>query len=308
MARFSFVFASLALALCANATPTPEPSFVGVPREASRLAFDQLSRRVLAYDARGTYLGVVERDAAPERRDGGACSALSADDAKKLPGWDTLEQQAKDNWGDGSWKIVTNDEDFPEQPAQVCAEDAGDITIDGDPECTTQTQTLDTDISGTNGTATVSQTTGTKYTSQQTVSQESAISVGETVDVKIGIPEVADVTSSTSLSTMITNTLSNSESSESNQQTTQTVAIAVPKDGKCGVKFDVKTCTTKGSGQVPFVAQGWVWFEYDDKTKDHYKWALKIEEILSNKDDRSTYLKFDSVVDTTTNGEYKADC
>ena len=28
-----------------------------------------------------------------------------------VPGWDQLEQKANDNWGDGSRKIVTNDED-----------------------------------------------------------------------------------------------------------------------------------------------------------------------------------------------------
>ena len=144
-------------------------------------------------------------------------------------------------------------------------------------------------MKATNGTATVSQTTGTKFTSEQTVSrklpsypipslspthhpsEESSIAIGETVDVKVGIPEIADVTSSTSLSTTFTNTLSKSTSSESNQQTTQTVAIAVAKDKSCKVNFEVKTCTTQGSGQIPFVAEGWVWFEYEDKTEDHYK-------------------------------------
>ena len=32
-------------------------------------------------------------------------------DAITVPGWDQLEQKANDNWGDGSRKIVTNDED-----------------------------------------------------------------------------------------------------------------------------------------------------------------------------------------------------
>ncbi|KAL1729487.1 hypothetical protein EV714DRAFT_273544 [Schizophyllum commune] len=308
MARLSFIFATLAFAMIGSASPAPARTFVGVPREASKLAFDTVTKRTLAYDARGTYLGLVERDPTPQRREGGACSSLSADDAQKLPGWDQLENKANDNWGDGSRNIVTNDEDFPTQPAQVCAEDAGDITIDGDPKCTTQTQSLDTEVKGTNGTATVSQTTGTKFTSEQTVSQESSIAIGETVDVKVGIPEIADVTSSTSLSTTFTNTLSKSTSSESNQQTTQTVAIAVAKDKSCKVNFEVKTCTTQGSGQIPFVAEGWVWFEYEDKTEDHYKWALKIEDIITKKEDRSTYMKFDAQVDSDTQGEYKAEC
>ena len=74
------------------------------------------------------------------------------------------------------WIVQLTRAQFPTQPAQVCAEDAGDITIDGDPKCTTQTQSLDTEVKGTNGTATVSQTTGTKFTSEQTVSRTSLIS------------------------------------------------------------------------------------------------------------------------------------
>ena len=140
------------------------------------------------------------------------------------------------------------------------------------------------------------------------LAEEASLAIGETVSVKVGIPEVADVTSTTSVEAKFTNTLSTTETSENNQQTTQTVAIAVPNGKTCKVNFDVTTCTTQGSGQVPFVATGWVWFEYDDKTEGHYKWALKIDDIVANKDDRSTFLKFDAQVKSDTNGEYKADC
>ena len=116
MARLSFIFATLAFAMIGSASPAPERTFVGVPREASKLAFDTVTRRTLAYDARGTYLGLVERDPTPQRREGGACSSLSADDAQKLPGWDQLENKANDNWGDGSRNIVTNDEDVSAAP------------------------------------------------------------------------------------------------------------------------------------------------------------------------------------------------
>ncbi|KAL1743896.1 hypothetical protein HDZ31DRAFT_39883 [Schizophyllum fasciatum] len=307
MARFSFIFASLAAALLANATPMPERRLNAIPREANKLALDEFTKRIIAFDAAGNNLGFIEHGTIQPSKRAGSCSSLSADDAQKLPGWAALESKANDNWGDGSRNIVTNDEDFPTQPAQVCAKDAGDITVDGDPSCTKQTQKLDTTVTGTNGTATVSQTTGTSFSSQQTTSQESSLSVGETVEVKVGIPEVADVTSSTSISTTFTNTLSKSTTSEQNQQTTQTVAIAVKDGATCDVTFEETTCTTKGSGQVPFTATGWVWFEYDDKTHDHYKWALNMDNELSE-EDRSSYMKFDAVVSTDTKGNYQAAC
>ena len=35
-------------------------------------------------------------------------------------------------------------------------------------------------------------------------------------------------------------------------------------------QLNTKTCTTEGSAQVPFIAKGWVWFEYTKKINGHY--------------------------------------
>ncbi|KAI4524471.1 hypothetical protein K525DRAFT_235620 [Schizophyllum commune Loenen D] len=308
MARltFTFVAASLALSMLAAASPMPAPRLNAVPRDAAKLAVDEETGNYIAFDAAGKHLGFIEPSASLGRRDG-SCSALSSDDVQKLPGWDKLVSQANDNWGDHKRKIVTNDSDYPDRPASICAKDAGDITINGDPECTTSTQTLSTGVKDTTGIATVSQVTGTSFSSSQTVTQEASISVGETVDVKVGIPEVADVSSSTSLTTTFTNSLSKTTTSTSNQQTTQTVAINIPKDSTCNITYKQTSCSTHGSGQVPFTATGWVWFEYDSKTEGHYKWALNMDNALSD-DERSSYMKFDSVVSTDTKGDYQADC
>ncbi|KAL1705334.1 hypothetical protein EV121DRAFT_258697 [Schizophyllum commune] len=308
MARltFTFVAASLALSMLAAASPMPAPRLNAVPRDAAKLAVDEETGNYIAFDAAGKHLGFIEPSTQLGRRDG-SCSALSSDDVQKLPGWDKLVSQANDNWGDHKRKIVTNDSDYPDRPASICAKDAGDITINGDPECTTSTQTLSTGVKDTTGIATVSQVTGTSFSSSQTVTQEASISVGETVDVKVGIPEVADVSSSTSLTTTFTNSLSKTTTSTSNQQTTQTVAINIPKDSTCNITYKQTSCSTHGSGQVPFTATGWVWFEYDSKTEGHYKWALNMDNALSD-DERSSYMKFDSVVSIDTKGDYQADC
>ncbi|KAL1696289.1 hypothetical protein GGG16DRAFT_43507 [Schizophyllum commune] len=309
MARltFTFVAASLALSMLAAASPMPAPRLNAVPRDAAKLAVDEATGNYIAFDAADKHLGFIEPSAGALGRRDGSCAALSSDDVQKLPGWDKLVSQANDNWGDHKRKIVTNDSDYPDRPASICAMDAGDIAIDGDPECTTSTQTLTTGVKDTTGIATVSQVTGTSFSSSQTVTQEASISVGETVDVKVGIPEVADVTSSTSLTTTFTNSLSKTTTSTSNQQTTQTVAINIPKDSTCNITYKQTSCSTHGSGQVPFTATGWVWFEYDSKTEGHYKWALNMDNLLSD-DERSSYMKFDSVVSTDTKGDYQADC
>ena len=73
------------------------------------------------------------------------------------------------------------------------------------------------------------------------------------------------------------------------------------------LQFKQTSCTTQGSGQVPFTATGWVWFEYNDRTQGHYKWALQMDGSLSA-EERSSYMKFDTVVATDTKGEYSANC
>ncbi|TRM69844.1 hypothetical protein BD626DRAFT_19327 [Schizophyllum amplum] len=304
----SFVAVSLALALSASACPKMFCRKQTVPPEATKLAVDEDTNEIIAFDASGNNLGYVERiTGAPLTRRGGSCTALSSDDVQKLPGWNKLVQQANDNWGDHKHRTITNDEDYPEQGAQICAQDAGDIAVSGDPECSSSTQTLSAGVRDTTGIATVSQTTGTSYSSSQTVTQESSLAVGQSVDVKVGIPEVADVTFSTSLTATFSNSLSTTTTSTNNQQSTQTVAMDIPKDSTCAITYTQTTCTTKGSGQVPFTATGWAWFEYEDKQQGHYKWALNMDAILSD-DERSSYMKFDSVVTTDTKGDYNASC
>jgi len=53
---------------------------------------------------------------------------------------------------------------------------------------------------------------------------------------------------------------------------------------------------------------GWVWFEYNDKVQDHYKWALSIDSTLTNQDDRSTFIDFKSTTATTSTNNYKGVC
>jgi hypothetical protein len=36
-------------------------------------------------------------------------------------------------------------------------------------------------------------------------------------------------------------------------------------------QFNTTSCNLEGSGKVAYVATGWAWFNYNDKTHDHYK-------------------------------------
>lgn len=94
-------------------------------------------------------------------------------------------------------------------------------------------------------------------------------------------------------------------------------------------QFDTKSCSFSGSGNIRYTATGWVWFNYDSKTKGHYKCAsdmllsmmphssdptqsylgaLNIDETLKNIDDRSSTMNFAASGNIVTKSKYKGVC
>ncbi|KAI5832732.1 hypothetical protein K523DRAFT_413930 [Schizophyllum commune Tattone D] len=286
MARF-FALAALAMALVAHASPAPKRRLLHMPREATRLAADPETGTIYLYDNRGLHLGIMERDTFEEiQARAGGCSDISASERE----------------------IKTNNPDFPDKPARVClTNNQVDITINGDPQCTTQSQSAGGDFSGTTGTVALSQTEGTAYTLSTTTTTEASVALGLSGEVKFGIPDIESVTYKTSLTTTVTNKLGTTESTTQNQQTTSTVTVSQADGQTCQLDFETKSCTTKGSGNLPFLASGWVWFVYKNKTKDHWNWALLMEGYL-DEGERSTYMNFDSTIGTETKSNYNVVC
>ncbi|KAL1699370.1 hypothetical protein EV121DRAFT_284129 [Schizophyllum commune] len=280
MAPF-FALISLALAFVAHASPTPERRLTHIPREATKLAADPETGTIYLFNSRDENLGMLDREAASSfQRRAGGCADISADEVQQLPGWNKLKDQANSFWGDYQREIKTNNPD---------------------------SQSIGGSVTGTNGTVMLSQTEGTSYTLETSTTRQASVALDLSAEAKIGIPEIAEVTFKTSITTTVSNTLGKTESSNSNQQTTSTVT-AQQKDGQtCKLDFETKTCTTKGSGQMPFIASGWVWFVYKNKTKDHWNWALLMEGYL-DESERSTYMSFDSNIGTETKSQYNVVC
>lgn len=61
-------------------------------------------------------------------------------------------------------------------------------------------------------------------------------------------------------------------------------------------------------GSIRYLATGWVWFNYDDETEGHYKWAANIDNILTNQDDRSTFADFHGSMVSDTHTAYDGTC
>ncbi|KAJ7490785.1 hypothetical protein FB451DRAFT_1221065, partial [Mycena latifolia] len=291
----------------------------GLPRDATHLALDEHAREIIAFSRRGEQLGRFAfangTDINISRRNvsSGACADLSSDDVQKLPGWNTLKSTAEKNWGTGSYNVVTNDKNYPDSPAQNCVStDVVQIALDGNPSasgsCHTTNDKSDGKMVGSDGTVALTETTGTVYTTSTTVTQESSISAGVSISATVGIPEVESVTAGYSFSATFTNSLSSAQTQESDESHSSTVTVNNPAGKTCHLEFTTQTCTLTGTGSIRMLGTGWVWFEYNDQTQGHYKWALSIDQTLTNQDDRSTFIKFKTSTGTTSNTNYTSHC
>ncbi|KAL1712784.1 hypothetical protein EV715DRAFT_212985 [Schizophyllum commune] len=272
---------SLALSLVA-AAPAPERLLEHMPREATHGSVDPISGAVHVFQDR-EYLGVMKGEVYSSVYPRGSdCTALDAKTVQQLPGWNKIVDEANRKWGDGERDISTNE---------------------------AESQSIGGDIIGTNGTVALSQTEGTSYTLETTTSRQVSVATDVSFEAKFKIGEIFEVGGGVSVTTTVQNSQGSSNSATNNQQTTQTIT-ASQRDGQtCKLDFDTKTCTTKGSGQLPFVGTGAVWFKYKNRDSNgHWMHWLRMDAFAPEESDRSLYMSFDALVNTETKSSYHVVC
>ncbi|KAL1753978.1 hypothetical protein FB107DRAFT_216603 [Schizophyllum commune] len=272
---------SLAMSLVA-AAPAPERLLEHMPREATHGSVDPISGAVHVFQDR-EYLGVMKGEAYSSVYPRGSdCTALDAETVQQLPGWNKIVDEANRRWGDGERDISTNE---------------------------AESQSIGGDIIGTNGTVALSQTEGTSYTLETTTSRQVSVATDVSFEAKFKIGEIFEVGGGVSVTTTVQNSQGSSNSATNNQQTTQTIT-ASQRDGQtCKLDFETKTCTTKGSGQLPFVGTGAVWFKYKNRDSNgHWMHWLRMDAFATEETDRSLYMSFDALVNTETKSSYHVVC
>ena len=69
------------------------------------------------------------------------------------------------------------------------------------------------------------------------------------------------------------------------------------KEGKqCTISNTVKLCQIQAKGALKLRATGWVWFNYEDKQKGHFKCKLNLRFLLVRPDVRTGAVNMDSVL------------
>ncbi|KAJ6566261.1 hypothetical protein B0H19DRAFT_1137262 [Mycena capillaripes] len=241
-------------------------------------------------------------------RQSASCNTLYAENVKDLPAYETLLSTAQKNWGDGSFNLVTNDPDLPDDPALSCVQ-TGAVTISlVNPNCTTSTQKLVGTLQS-NGSITAQTTEGTNATATFTVTDESDLSSGSSSQVLFSIPDFPIGLSETlSFSTNLSNILSYSSTSSVTTQQIQNIT-STPTPGKdCHMELTTETCHAVGTGVVLFEATGTVWFEYNDQVDGHYKWNLDLEDVIPDASQRSSPMFVQVQINSNTNIDYTQIC
>ncbi|KAK0445592.1 uncharacterized protein EV420DRAFT_1484239 [Desarmillaria tabescens] len=297
---FSTVTFFTLLTALSGVTALPFSDLVrSLPRDITHIAVDEGKR----YPVDDASSSSVERRAASQ------CAQLSVDEAKTLSGWDAIVQYANDNWGSGSRNIVTNPSDYVDSPAQVCiTDDVVQLSFSGDPVCQTHTASSQGTLVGTEGEVDIEVDQGFNTDTSYTMSTASTIGVSDTLTVKIGVPEVAEVTEALTISASVTDTTSSTFDVSYNDVSKVTIKMTAPEGKTCNAQTSTKTCNIQATGNIRYLATGWIWFNYNDKTQGHYKWAANIDSILTNQDDRSSFATFKGSMVANTYTSYAGNC
>ncbi|KAK7461282.1 hypothetical protein VKT23_008458 [Stygiomarasmius scandens] len=272
----------------------------GLGPDASHIAIDDSTGHYVAFRRDGSIIGRYTIDSNRKaaatlqtRDDKSSCAQLDVNQAQTLPGWDAISKYADDTWGTGSRNIVTNPPEYVDSPALVCIQsDPVKLSFtDEKPHCQSESVDATSHLNGTTGQQTIQTQNGFSSDTTMTTTKASTIGVDTTMEASVDIPEIVDVSTSITTSTSFTNTNSKSNSATYNGVVSNSLTLNLGNGQTCNATIKTNICNQQATGTVDYIASGWIWFNYDDKTHDHYKWAASIENVVKDVKDRSSQMQ-----------------
>ncbi|KAJ3994911.1 hypothetical protein F5050DRAFT_1809168 [Lentinula boryana] len=287
---------------------------------ASALPFDQprdaalptplYPKFTLADGERGGHLDPRTDAAAP------VCHMLSVDDLKKIPGFEQLVSEAKEEHGSGSYHLKTYDKKLPGKAATICVNGPAQVKYDSGAAnkklyCNEVVADAKGELTGTNGTVALMVLQGVQVTAQLTISNAASFGLSNMYQTQVAFPGVADLFDFFTTSVSITNTQTQSFTTTYTDQTTLSLTMSSVEGKTCYAKEVVEQCTIPGTGRIELLVEGDALFEYnsptgekdDKKAGKHYKWSQTIDNLP--KQDRSGYIEFRVSLQVTTHGKFK---
>ncbi|TFL03525.1 hypothetical protein BDV98DRAFT_654871 [Pterulicium gracile] len=303
MARFTnFSLVVLSLLFSRTlASPTVLPRAV---ESDVAYAFAADNGEVIGYHADGTVAGILPPANQLQARQGSGCKLISVDEAKSLDGWEDIENYAHDNWGKGSYKLNNQ---FEGRSALVCVDgEPQPLSADANPSCSSKESRTGGKLVGTDGWVDIPHTQGYSTTGTWTVVTQSTMlgsSLTASASHMSGLVGVE-----MTVTTEVTNTATESFSSTNESKDTQSVRMNAQEGKTCKLRFISKNCSVQGSGKVKYIASGWMWFNYEDKTEGHYRWAVNIENVVKDVNRRSSEASVRGQISGTATSSYEGSC
>ncbi|KAH8822384.1 hypothetical protein DL96DRAFT_1819875 [Flagelloscypha sp. PMI_526] len=314
MLSINFLFFIASFPLAAWSAPSPFSSRATVlPDNVKVIAADVDTNRIIGFDENMNELGVFDPRAlgivvpGAKRQAAPSCVTMRKEDIEKVPGIAKLREEADNTFGTGSRNEVVNDPDFPENSANICSDPNGAVIVyDSEPKCNEITNNAG-GTSPAEGQVSVKNGEGFKMTSSQTVTTESSFSAGATLGASFTFPGIGGLNAEFTTSSSFTNTQSNVNEIEQNLTQEQTFTAKVIPGQQCDIFLKTRSCATSGKGSLKMIAQGFLWFQYEDLTNGHFKWALRMEDVLPNVDDRSSPVQFQAVGNSQSSSNFGGD-
>ncbi|KAF8151717.1 hypothetical protein B0H34DRAFT_801403 [Crassisporium funariophilum] len=321
---FAFTLFGLLLSL-QLVSALPFNHTAGATSEISHVRHDTRSDEYLVYRSDGSIYGRFDSDSfkrevevqSLESRASSSCHQMTLEQAKELHGWSKIEQYAKDTWGGGKWSIKVNPEGQRDSPATICvSNDVVQVKMTGKPVCNDNTAKISGKMTGTKGSVKLTFQQGYTSSASWTVTKSSAIAQSVSFSAEFSIPDVVKLGGSSTTTATFTNSLAKGFETSVNNVMTQEMLMEPVPGKSCVGTIKTQSCNVSGQGRIRLVADGFVWFNYDDKRAPkndpkgakHFKYAVNISNALKNLDDRSTWIDFTGSMKASVKSDYAAKC
>lgn len=249
------------------------------------------------------------------------CSDLDLDDLQSLPGWPKLAKMAKDLWGDGEYDIEINPSGYNDRPATMCVSDPVLIKPTAKGNCTHAR----VDIPVRSGETSVEVLSGYANVGNWNITHVTSAAHALFFQGKFRTPNMTTPPSGTYMNTQLhsldvvgefINAPFNSFSTVASNMTRTTESLTQVQDRSCIATISQQRCVIPAGGRIQLVATGYVWFTFKTKRApratphgpQHRRYSLKLEDVLPHVLDRSAWIDFSGVMNTTLRTDYFDEC
>ncbi|KAJ7742938.1 hypothetical protein DFH07DRAFT_964316 [Mycena maculata] len=341
-----------------GATPsTSTAPSSGTSTRPQTLAIDTESGAVVAYDKNGKNLGefnstdvatggtvvnVAKRDTT-NTSIVNTCRPATQSEITSIPGWSKFVAGVTAWAGNQAPQTYYVNDTDPAWGATVCySTDTVQLTVQGNPTCTSNSVNVGGTSNGTNATFSTTVSKGTTTTFTTTTEKTSSFNWSDQMSItaNLGVVKASD---QQTLSLSLTNTQGTQNSKSSGEMTSEKASWSNPSGETCSAVTNVTVCDYTATGSLDVYLSGYIWLSFKTYFRDpscvasliqpgapcagkgskhndlnhcydanqcpeHGHYGQQIETYLPSISDRSNPLQFSDAVSSTTNAQYQIEC